>query len=94
VSLGDLKRDTGKTDKVLLGRTFAFWGRAGIPIPPDIACFLKTGPGHRYRFTEPQKQEIVDWIKGMPARGNIDEPAHWQFLEKKKRKPNTRQRKV
>lgn len=86
VSLGDLKRDTGKTDKVLLGRSFAFWGRSGIPIPPAIARFLKTGPGHRYKFTEPQKQEIVAWIEGTSARGNVDEPAHWQFLGKKTRK--------
>jgi hypothetical protein len=86
VSPGDLKRDTAKTDKVLLGRTFAFWGRSGIPIPSDIAGFLKTGPGHRYKFTEPQKQEIIVWLEGMPARGYIDEPAHWQFLEKKPRK--------
>lgn len=83
VSRGDLKRDTGTTDKVLLGRTFAFWGRAGILIPPHIAGFLKTGPGHRCNFTESQKEQIVAWLEAMPARGYIDEPAHWQFLEKK-----------
>jgi hypothetical protein len=84
ISRGDLKRDTGKTDKVLIGHDFTFWGRAGIPLPPHLECFLKTGPGHRCHFTDAQLQDLLAWLAPLP-RGYRDEPAHWQFLTKKTR---------
>jgi hypothetical protein len=86
VSLGDLKRDTGTTEKVLIGHNFAFWGRSGVKLPDHLACFLKTGPGHRHNFTEEQIQSLLQWLNAILARGYIDEPAHWQFLGSKKRK--------
>jgi hypothetical protein len=86
LSLGDLKRDTGATDKVLIGHNFTFWGRAGVKLPDHLTCFLKTGPGHRHDFTEEQIQALLEWLNALPARGYIDEPAHWQFLGTKKQK--------
>jgi hypothetical protein len=85
LSLGDLERDTGTTEKVLIGRDFAYWGRAGVKFPEHLTGFLKRGPSHRYRFTDEQIASLLSWLDSLP-RGYIDEPAHWQFLDKKKKR--------
>lgn len=79
-SVGDLKRDTGTTDKVLIGHNFAYWGKSGIKLPDHLKCFVKAGPGHRCKFSEEQVQALLSWLLSLPQRGYIDEPAHWQFL--------------
>lgn len=76
VSMGDLKRDTGTTDKVLISRNFAFWGRSGLLLPNHLECFARR---ERHRYSEEQKQALLDWLGTHPERGYIDEPAHWQF---------------
>lgn len=86
VSLGDLHRDTGTTDRVLLGHEFAFWGRSGIGLPTSLAYLVKKGPGHRCDFSKEQIQAFFDWLATHPERGYLDEPAHWQFLGRLKRK--------
>jgi Nucleotide modification associated domain 2 len=92
-SFGDLKRDTGTTDKVLIGREFAYWGRSGLPLPEDLKCFVKKGPSHKWKFTGEQVAKFMSWLATHPERGYIDEPAHWQFLgslrSKKKKKTVT-----
>jgi hypothetical protein len=90
VSFGDLKRDTGTTDKVLIGHAFAFWGRSGVKLPAHLECFVKKGPGHRCKFTDDQIAAFMAWLNALPKRGYIDEPAHWQFLGTTKRKKTKR----
>ena len=85
VSLGDLKRDTGTTDRVLLGREFAFWGRSGIKLPDSLLYLVKKGPSHKSNFSKEQVQLFQAWLEGHPERGYLDEPAHWQFLSRTKR---------
>jgi hypothetical protein len=80
VSLGDLRRDTGTTDKVLISRNFAFWGRSGLPLPEHLSCFVKR---ERHLYSEEQKAAFLEWLSTHPERGYIDEPAHWQFLGQK-----------
>jgi hypothetical protein len=81
VSLGDLHRDTGTTDKVLVAHEFAFFGRQGIEIPAELDFVVKRGPGHRCRFKDEQVADVMAWLQMLPQRGYIDEPAHWQFLD-------------
>lgn len=86
ISLGDLQRDTGRTQNVLISREFAYWGKSGIKLPEELKCFAISGPGHWSTFSEEQIQAFMHWLGHHPERGYIDEPAHWQFLDKKKRK--------
>jgi len=93
LSLGDLQRDTGWTDKVLVGHDFAYWGRKGVPLPDDHKCFVKKGPGHKQTFSDEQIATLMAWLSEHQQRGFIAEPAHWQFLgslkpKKKKKKPS------
>jgi len=97
LSLGDLRRDTGSTDRVLIGHEFAYWGRAGLPLPDDLKCFIKKGPGHKRKFSDAQIATWMTWLAAHPERGYIGEPAHWQFLgglnlksHKQKREPTSR----
>src|SRR5262245_55889622 len=80
VSLGDLQRDTGTADRVLIGRDFAFWGRSGVKLPDELRCLVKKGPGHKCSFSEEQVQSFLAWLGTRPERGYRDEPADWQFL--------------
>jgi putative DNA base modification enzyme with NMAD domain len=83
LSLGDLQQDTGTTEKVLIGREFAYWGRAGIALPADLQCFVKEGQSHKSRFSDDQIARLTAWLAEHPERGYLGEPAHWQFLEKR-----------
>lgn len=81
LSTPDLERDTGSTDKVLLGREFGFFGRSGIPLPDELKFVVVKRRGHKNRCFSPQQVEaIVSWITSNPARGYRDEPALWHSL--------------
>ena len=86
ISLGDLKRDTGTTDRILLARDFAYWGRAAIKLPKELHCFIKKGPGHLRKFTEMELARLHGWLEQRPERGYVDEPADWRVLGRKKTK--------
>lgn len=86
LSFGDLDRDTGTTDRVLVGHDFAYWGQQGIKVPDHLAFVLKKGPGHRCKFNDEQVSKIMEWLQSLPARGYIGEPAHWQFISRSKQK--------
>jgi len=81
VSQGDLKRDTGTTDKVLISQNFAFWGKSGVPLPGHLSSFVRR---ERHRYVEAEKAAFLEWLDTHPERGYIDEPAHWQFLKRNK----------
>jgi hypothetical protein len=83
-SVGDLKRDTGTTDRILLARDFAYWGRSAIQLPKELCCFVKKGPGHLRKFTEKQVARLYVWLEQRPERGYIDEPADWRMLGRRK----------
>jgi len=80
-SPGDIRRDTARTHRVLVGYEFAYWGRSAIPLPAGLKCFVKKGPGHKRKFTEPQVELWLAWLEAHPQRGYIAEPANWQFIQ-------------
>lgn len=82
---GNLLRDTGTTDRVLIGRDYAYWGPNG-PRPPEVFNdFVKTGRGHEHNSEDEYlKETFIAWLQGIPDRGLIHEPADWT-LDKKLR---------
>jgi hypothetical protein len=80
-SVGDIKRDTGKTDRVLVGSEFAYWGRSAVELPKALRCFIKKGPSHKCHFTDLQIDQWLAWLDAHPERGFIGEPADWQFIK-------------
>jgi hypothetical protein len=83
---GNLRRDTATTDKVLIGRDYAYWGSNG-PRPPDVyRPFVKTGRGHEYTVEdEALKKAFIEWLRGLPDRGLIHDPADWTHDKKLRR---------
>lgn len=81
-SRANLRHDTGSTDKVLISRTFGYYGRSGIKLPKRLHAFEIRGPGHKCKFSEAQIRAMLKWIDTLDT-GFKDEPAHWQFIDRK-----------
>jgi hypothetical protein len=77
----NLKRDTGKTERILVGRDFAYFGVAAPKIPKDLRDLIKSGPSHKCRFKPDRVKAFEEWITAQPGRGYIDKPTHWQSLK-------------
>lgn len=77
LSVSNRTRDTGKTEKVLLGTDFAYFGKSAPEIPNNLTYFVKKGPGHKCRFSDTQRAEIEAWFATLPDRGYVDEPGRW-----------------
>lgn len=86
VGKGNLRRDTATTDKVLIGRDYAYWGAKGPRPPERFGAFIKTGRGHEYNVDDQKLQdEFIEWLLGLPARGLIGDPTDWTHDEKLRR---------
>lgn len=77
LSSGNLKRDTGHTNRVLAGQKFAFFGKKAPLIPKDLRFLVKRGPGHKCRFTEAEVTAILDWLAELDGQGFQGEPVRW-----------------
>ena len=69
-----LRRDLGG-EHVLVGERFAYFGKDGPPLPSELT-FLRTGRGHRCKFTEEQVRAVADWFERLP-QGVLGRPARW-----------------
>tara|TARA_R110002049_G_scaffold227700_1_gene399829 strand:+ start:1075 stop:1503 length:429 start_codon:yes stop_codon:yes gene_type:complete len=81
LSRGNLQKDTGTTDKILIGEEFSYWGQSGPKIPDILADFVVKSQGHKCRFSSERKDAFVAWIGTLAERGYVDEPANWQYIE-------------
>lgn len=77
----NLKRDTEETERILIGRNFAYFGMSAPRIPEELKDVIKKGPGHKCCFPPQQAQKFKDWALAQPGRGYIDKPTHWRFLK-------------
>jgi hypothetical protein len=79
---GNLARDTGRTEKVLIGREFAYWGGAGPAAPSKFGHMIPSGRPYRCRFMDEDRDAFVAWLLGRPERGFRSEPADWPDLSR------------
>ena len=78
VSEANLARDTSKTDRVLVGSDFCYWGGGRPPkIPPHLQCFVHATQGHKNNFSEADKAALMAWLDMLPERGRVGDPANW-----------------
>ncbi|MEO0400454.1 MAG: hypothetical protein AAF224_13650 [Pseudomonadota bacterium] len=83
VGEGNLRRDTATTDKVLIGREYAYWGPNGPRPPEKFAAFIKAGRGHEYKVDdESLKEGFIAWLRSLPDRGLVHGPADWTHDKK------------
>ncbi|NEQ53437.1 MAG: hypothetical protein F6K11_25430 [Leptolyngbya sp. SIO3F4] len=72
----NIKSDT-KTNKVLLGTEFAYWGSSGPSLPRGLR-HMCGGRGHRCRFPEDERQRFIDWLKTNTDQGCQGLPQKWR----------------
>ena len=73
-----IQHDT-KTNRVLLSKDYAYWGRSGREIPAsfrdyngsDICC---TNRSHRSRFSNVIVKDFIAWFRSLKENGCIGEP--------------------
>lgn len=77
---GNLKRDTGYTDRVLIGRDFAYWGANGPRPPAQFKEFIWTGRGQAYKVaSEERKEAFIAWLQDLSDRGLMADPTDWSL---------------
>lgn len=61
--------------KVLVSKTFCYFGSQAISLPPDLDC-LKVGRAHRCRFSEDTISLFLEFMSDKPV-GVHAPPTHW-----------------
>lgn len=77
LSLPNLLRDTGKTDRVLIGEDFAYWGAEGPAIPNYLSDFVHKTQGHRCHYTPDRVAALRAWLELVPRPAAHGRPANW-----------------
>ncbi len=78
LGLGNLRRDTKRTQNVLVGHEFAYWGGSG-PIPPArFKLLMKDRVREVHKIEDRQlADDFINWLTNRPERGYVSEPAMW-----------------
>jgi hypothetical protein len=67
-----------QTDRVLIGYTYAYWGRSGPKIPISLRSELcKIGPGHKCNFPQSFVDKVTAWLLSTETRGYAGRPLDW-----------------
>ena len=74
----DIEHDTGRTDRVLLSRNFAYFGAEG-PNLPELHDANLNNPirDMQYRFTDRDRRELEAWIGSLKGQGLMGMPSDW-----------------
>lgn len=73
----NLARDTGKTERVLIGEDFAYWGAGGPPLPDHLSDFVHKTQGHRCRYKADRIAAMLAWLETVPRPAVLGRPANW-----------------
>lgn len=73
----NIKRDTGATVNVLLGREYTYWGRSGPKVPARFEEVCCTTQGHKCRFDEDLVSDFLDWLRSLGMVGFAGAPAEF-----------------
>lgn len=80
---GNLKRDTARTDRVLIGYEYAYWGDQAVKPPDRFEPLVKRGIGEQYSVDDENlKAGFVEWLRSLPDRGFCHDPADWSHDRK------------
>jgi hypothetical protein len=76
-----IQRDTGRTDQVLLGREFVYFGGDGPPVPPELRDgygfdLVHDRPAFRNSFGADQIAATADWLQSLD-QGLQGRPYDW-----------------
>jgi hypothetical protein len=75
----NLKRDTAKTDRVLVSDKFTYWGENAPTIPAHLKEFVISRPGWKDDFSQERVAELVAWAKTEGGPGLLGDPIEWKY---------------
>lgn len=86
VSIPNLNRDVGTTQRVLIASDFLYFGKRAPIVPQQLRFLIKKGPGHKCRFSKEHVNLIVDWLESFDERGFVGLPSKWKGLPPNERR--------
>jgi len=75
---GNLDRDIGRTDRVLISKDYTYWGANAPEFPNTLKGLIPRGRAERWLFSNEEKAQILEWLGTIKERGFQGEPADWQ----------------
>jgi hypothetical protein len=79
VNAFNLKRDTRRTDCVLLAENFVYWGELAPTLPKHLTQFRISRPGCEYRYSEGEINKFLQWALALNQRGRVGDPIEWKY---------------
>ena len=77
----NVRHDTKTTDRVLIGKRFAYRGGIGPQIPTRYrnynGCDVCARRGYKCRFPPKPVEEFIDWLDSLDAQGLLGRPLDW-----------------
>lgn len=78
-----LKKDTGKTENIVISNDFVYWGSNSITIPSQFRHgdygddIVKRGQGKKNKFCSFFIRDFEDWFDAIGAKGQKGRPTDW-----------------
>lgn len=81
-NLRNVNRDTGSTNRILIGDIFGYYGKLAISVPDEISNIVAVGRPTRRNASEELKVAVVDWLMHHTEMGFRGEPSGWKKISK------------
>lgn len=83
IGLGNIKRDTHRTDNVLIAREYVYWGGNGPIVPERFKPLMRDGARYARAIEDRDlADQFIEWLKSFEERGYHSEPAMWTMDKK------------
>ena len=66
-------KDTTRTEKVLIGEDFIYWGGDGPPLPENLQGLI-VGRAHKSSANDKYIPHFIRWFEGQDERGRLELP--------------------
>jgi hypothetical protein len=76
----NLKNDTGKTDRVLIGADYIYWGDQAPKMPSILSRFVLRRPGWENKYSQAEIDQLLAWVQGLGSKkGELGRPIEWRY---------------
>ena len=75
----NMKRDTGRTDRVLLSDDFTYWGNRSVTIPAALKAVVIRRPGWKELETAAELKAAERWFEKVGGQGRVGDPVEWTY---------------